>query len=64
MVKIKDLKDQILTNDETFLFCTICESHYSANSGDYWDIKPSHVFTCCDTPMKLATQHTTLNFIK
>ena len=44
---IKNLKDQILTDDKAIAVCPACGSEYSANKGDYWDRKPDDALTCC-----------------
>ena len=56
MARVKDLKDQTLTNDHAILFCNICDAEYSANAGDYWNYSPDHEFICCDEPMQLVTK--------
>ncbi len=54
----KNLKDQILTDDKTIMFCSNCEGSNSANSGDYWDYPENHAFKCCGETMTLVTQET------
>lgn len=56
----KNLKDQILTDDNKVMFCPICQSEYSANAGDYWYVGDNYVFKCCDNQMILATKETTI----
>jgi len=56
---IKNLQDQILTDDNAIAVCPNCGSEYSANKGDYWDCKPSDAITCCDDIIcELVTKHT------
>lgn len=37
-----------------YLFCQYCQSEYSAEPGDYWDLPDSYAFNCCDEPMLLV----------
>ncbi len=56
---LKNLKDQILTNDNTIMYCPICESQYSANSGDYYMINDeNYEFKCCEETMLLGEMQT------
>jgi hypothetical protein len=66
MVKKSDLKDQILTDDESILVCPICFAEFSANSGDYWYLEDDFIFTCseCEVEMKLMKKYTTYEEIK
>jgi hypothetical protein len=36
------------------LLCLECGGQYSACAGDYWHLHASHVFTCCNRPMRLV----------
>ena len=55
---LKNLHDQILTNNNKIMKCFICGAEYSANSGDYWHINnPNYKFKCCDKMMSLVTKH-------
>ena len=64
MACVKDLKDQILTEDRAILFCTICGSEYSANAGDYWAYPPDYEFTCCGEPMILVNKRTVFDRVE
>lgn len=56
-VKKAMLKDQLgMEGPRPFLFCRKCGGECSANAGDYFMVPDSHVFTCCKTPMQLATK--------
>tara|TARA_R100001244_G_scaffold54060_1_gene46801 strand:- start:545 stop:751 length:207 start_codon:yes stop_codon:yes gene_type:complete len=48
LAHIKNLKDQILTNDKSIAVCPSCSAEYSANLGDYWDREKESAITCCD----------------
>ena len=55
---VKNLKDQILTNDKTIAMCPACGAEYSANKGDYWNCKPETPLTCCEGLIcELVTKH-------
>lgn len=57
MVKKKDLKDSIIYPEyaNLVLYCDACESEYSANSGDYWNLDDEHIFKCqCGTELQLG----------
>jgi hydroxymethylpyrimidine/phosphomethylpyrimidine kinase len=58
----KNMQDQILTNDNKILHCTICGSECSGNAGDYWDLHVNHVFTCCGYEMELVTKIVSVNY--
>ena len=64
MVKIKHLKDQILHNDNRFLYCVVCGGEYSANSVDYFAYDKEHVLKCCDKPLLLMTKKIMLEEVK
>lgn len=64
IAKKKYLKDQILINDKTLMFCPICTSEYSANRGDYWNVPDDYVFKCCNVPMQLVTKQTVYKIVK
>ena len=56
---VKNLKDQILTNDNSIAVCPLCGAEYSANLGDYWNCDPETPLTCCnDIVCELMTKHT------
>jgi len=56
---VKNLKDQILTNDRAIAVCPACGAEYSANKGDYWNWKPTEAIVCCDGLIcELMTKHT------
>lgn len=40
------------------LYCEDCGQTSSANPGDYWDLPKSHVFMCCEQPMRLVNRLT------
>ena len=56
----KNLKDQILTDDNTIMYCPSCGGEYSANAGDYFMIGDDHKFKCCGEVMILATKQTVI----
>lgn len=61
----KNLKDQILTNDKSIMYCPICGSEYSANKGDYFMISnPEFKFICCDRTMLLVTKSIKYSIVK
>jgi hypothetical protein len=66
MITKKDLKDQILEKDGSFLFCELCGNEFSANKGDYFQMKDDDFFQCPDdgTYMVLATKKIHINVIK
>lgn len=52
---LKNLKDQIFTDDKKLMLCKICGAEFSANSGDYFMITdPSYKFKCCNKIMDLV----------
>jgi len=52
---LKNLKDQILTDDCRLMYCPYCGSEYSANAGDYFYINDlNHKFKCCGQTMELV----------
>ena len=51
---MKNLKDQILTDDTTIMYCPFCLGQYSAHRGDYWDHIEDYEFTCCHETMLLG----------
>lgn len=66
MLAIKrNMKDQILTDDKKILHCLNCNSEFSGNAGDYWDLPDNHIFTCgeCGGKMKLITKNTTITYV-
>jgi len=52
----KNLKDQILTDDKKIMFCNICGTEGSANSGDYWNTPEEYRFKCCNRTMSLVNK--------
>ena len=57
-VTVGDLKDQIGTPfPRPFLHCRECGAQNSANAGDYFALRPAHVFKCCGRNMILAQEH-------
>jgi len=60
----KNLKDQILTDDNTIMYCSVCGAENSANSGDYWNVPDDHKFICCDEVMSLVTKHIDITYKK
>ncbi len=59
------VKDLLNAPEGAFLLCGGCGGRYSANAADYWDVKDSHVFTCCGGLYNaLAISETTLTIIK
>ena len=56
---LKNLKDQISTDDNKIMYCSVCGAEFSANIGDYFMINdPEYQFKCCNKTMQLATKHT------
>lgn len=53
-----NLQDSILHHEAKgiFMHCEICESRYSADSGDYWNLPDEHEFTCCNEVMELVRE--------
>lgn len=52
---LKNLKDQILTDDNRLMKCFKCGCEYSANSGDYWHIRDdNYKFKCCNKIMSIV----------
>ena len=63
LAQIKNLKDQIITNDKKIAVCPCCGAEYSANKGDYWQLKESDYLTCCDGIIcELATKKVVYDF--
>lgn len=50
----RNLKDQILSDDNKIMYCDICGGVFSANAGDYWDVPDNHHFICCGETMELG----------
>ena len=63
-VRVRDLPNLLprvsLDAHPVFLYCRACGAEYSAHAGDYFTSRPDHVLTCCDEPMILAEQTTTI----
>jgi hypothetical protein len=55
-VRVKDLKDQIGTNDRSLLLCPKCGEENSANAGDYFMADPEAIFKHCGVNMQLVTK--------
>ena len=58
-IRVKELSNQIEqqigpSGPRPVLWYRLCESVFSANSGDYRNASPDHVFTHCGVNMKLA----------
>jgi hypothetical protein len=67
MITVKQLRTleiQGLQKPDSFLFCSVCQSECSACAGDYFTLSLEHVFTCCNTPMILATKRTVIEPFK
>ena len=60
-ITVKELPDTIGTDihPRPFLYCEICDGHYSADVGDYFWKPADDVFECCGEPMRLVTSTTT-----
>ena len=58
---LKNLTDQILTDDNTIMRCSECGAEYSAHKGDYdwYIVDPDYEFKCCDLTMDLVTKKVT-----
>ncbi len=60
-VTVADLKDQIgQPGPHPFLWCPKCGEKNSANKGDYFMAKDTHVFRHCGRNMQLMTERTYL----
>jgi len=46
------------TGSPALLWCGHCGAEYSATPGDYFMLPDSHVFMCCDEPMRLVFKRT------
>lgn len=56
-ITVNDLRDQIgVPGPHAFLKCFTCGAEYSANAGDYFMAKSTHVFRCCRRNMSLVTR--------
>ena len=59
----KNMKDQILTDDNRILHCFDCGAEYSGNAGDYWDFEDNYEFHCeCGGEMELVTKHVQVTY--
>ena len=60
----KNMRDQILTEDNKILHCPSCNAEYSGNAGDYWDYHDDHVFSCndCEIEMELVNKVVTITY--
>lgn len=64
-VRVKNLPDQLgSSGPRAFLYCTECQGDYSAHRGDYFQLDPDHVMTCCGQPMLLVTAKRVLTPVK
>ena len=56
----KNLKDYIFCPgfSDVFAKCPICGAEYSANAGDYWQLKDNDRLKCCDKTMILCRKST------
>lgn len=59
-----NMRDQILTNDEKVLHCSSCDSIFSGNAGDYWDLPKNYIFCCsnCEVEMELVKRRVTIKY--
>ena len=64
MIKVKDLQDQILGSDRSFLYCQSCGSCFSGNKGDYFLQSEDHVFKHCRRNMVLAVPRHTMEIVR
>jgi uncharacterized C2H2 Zn-finger protein len=60
---LKNLKDQLLTDDKKIMYCPRCNAEYSAHRGDYFTINdPEHIFYCgCGNPLLLVIKQVIYN---
>ncbi len=63
-IKVKDLRDQIGTNDRSLLWCPKCGEENSANAGDYFMANPETVFKHCGVNMRLVTKRVVFEQIR
>ena len=55
-----NMKDQ----DKRILHCPECNSEFSGNAGDYWDVPSTHIFKCadCGCEMELVDKVVTIEY--
>ena len=60
----RNMRDQILTNDNKILHCRGCGAEYSGNAGDYFMCPDNYVFKCsdCGIEMELVNKITTVRY--
>jgi hypothetical protein len=64
-IRVKDLKDQIgMNGPRPVLHCAKCGETYSANAGDYFNVRPDHVFKCCGRNMALVIERHTFKAVQ
>lgn len=52
---MRNLKNQTgVAGPHPVMWCPRCGAEYSANKGDYWDVRADHKFTCCGRTMELV----------
>jgi hypothetical protein len=59
-IKVSDLKNQTGAHEYPFLYCSECDSHISANAGDYFLQPAEHEFYCCGVAMRLMRKRVIL----
>jgi DNA replicative helicase MCM subunit Mcm2 (Cdc46/Mcm family) len=61
-IRVRDLpsmREQQDSNEQNpFLYCGSCGSHYSATREDYFWMTEADEFECCEEPMRLVTMRT------
>jgi ribosomal protein L37E len=61
---VKDLHDQTgHDGPRSILYCSVCGAEESANRGDYWNIDPDHIFSCCGFPMSRVVRSTVFSHV-
>lgn len=62
---IKNLSEQMnMKGIRPIAVCPACGAEYSANKGDYWNLKPDDALTCCDGIIcELVTKHTIYKYV-
>ena len=62
----KNMKDQILTDDDRILHCPACDGEWSGNAGDYWKLPDDHVFVCedCQIELELVVKQVSVEYIQ
>lgn len=60
-IRVRDLKDQMgMPFPRPSLYCSKCNSLFSANAGDYFAAQPDTILKHCDRPMRLVIKRVTL----